>query len=255
MIDFTITQYEELLKSFSKFKVYTVQSYIENNPLTDFIILRHDVDRDPINALKLAELESKYDFKSTYYFRCKNDSYEKEIIKTISELGHEIGYHYEVLSKSNGNIEKALDLFKCELNVLKKICDVKTISMHGSPLSKYNDQRILEHIDLKAYNLLGDAIKSIIDTEIFYFTDTGRNWNKEYNIRDKHHFKDNNEHIKNTSHIIKNIKKSRYNKIYFNIHPERWARNDINLISSIIRDNLINLGKSFITFYRPKNYE
>jgi hypothetical protein len=255
MIDFTFTQYEELLKSFSKFKIYTVLSYIEKNPLSDFIILRHDVDRDPINALKLAELESQYDIQATYYFRCKKNSYEKDIIKTISDLGHEIGYHYEVLSKSNGNLDKALNLFKNELYVLKKICDVKTISMHGSPLSKFNDLKILDHIDLKNYNLLGDAIKSIIDTEIIYFTDTGRNWNKEYNIRDKHHFKNGDELIKNTSHIMKNIKKSRYNKIYFNIHPERWARNDINLISSVIRDILFNFGKSFITFFRLKNYE
>ena len=34
----------------------------------------------------------------------------------IHDLGHEIGYHYEVLSKANGDYEKAMKLFEQELS-------------------------------------------------------------------------------------------------------------------------------------------
>jgi len=45
-------------------------------------------------------------------------------------LGHEIGYHYEVLSKANGDYETAVELFEQELSEFRKITDVKTICMH-----------------------------------------------------------------------------------------------------------------------------
>ena len=54
----------------------------------------------------------------------------------IPDLGHEVGYHYEVLSKANGNYERAIKLFEQELSKFRKIVDVKTICMHGSPLSR-----------------------------------------------------------------------------------------------------------------------
>ena len=87
----------------------------------------------------MAELEHGLGIQSTYYFRVLY-TFKPEIIGKIRDLGHEVGYHYEVLSKANGDYEKAVELFEQELSEFRKIVDVKTISMHGSPLSRYDNR-------------------------------------------------------------------------------------------------------------------
>ena len=138
--DFTLDKYEELLQALEDFEIFTVLSYLEERPKKNFVILRHDIDRKPINALRMAELENQREIKSTYYFRSTNDVFKPEIIRRIHGLGHEIGYHYETLSKTKGDYEEAIKVFEFQLNEFRKLCEVKTIAMHGSPLSKYDNK-------------------------------------------------------------------------------------------------------------------
>jgi hypothetical protein len=79
----------------------TIESYLtgkQNN--SKFIVLRHDIDRRPGNALRMAKLEHELGIQSTYYFRFPY-TFKPDIIGKIHDLGHEVGYHYEVLSKAN----------------------------------------------------------------------------------------------------------------------------------------------------------
>jgi hypothetical protein len=48
----------------------------------------------------MAELEHELGIQSTYYFRFPY-TFKPDIIGKIHDLGHEVGYHYEVLSKAN----------------------------------------------------------------------------------------------------------------------------------------------------------
>jgi hypothetical protein len=41
---------------------------LQTNKSEQFCLVRHDVDRKPLNALKMAEIENKLGVKSTYYF-------------------------------------------------------------------------------------------------------------------------------------------------------------------------------------------
>ena len=66
-----------------------------NQNASKTLILRHDVDRLPKNALKMAQLEYPTGIKGTYYFRIVPESYDQEIMNKIANLGNEIGYHYE----------------------------------------------------------------------------------------------------------------------------------------------------------------
>ena len=63
---------------------------------------------------------------------------------SIKNLGHDIGYHYECLSDSKGNIDNAVRDFKRKLKMFRTICDIKTVSMHGRPLSPYNNLSMWE---------------------------------------------------------------------------------------------------------------
>jgi len=69
------------------------------------VILRHDVDRLPENALVFARIEKQVGIKVSYYFRIVEESFDEDIIRQIADMGHEIGYHYENLSAVNSRKE------------------------------------------------------------------------------------------------------------------------------------------------------
>ena len=72
--DFSIEVYKALLSAINNagYRVLTVKEYLMQKGQDDaLILLRHDVDRRPENALKMSEAESSFDICSTYYFRLK----------------------------------------------------------------------------------------------------------------------------------------------------------------------------------------
>ena len=71
-------------------------------------------------------------------------------------MGHEIGYHYETMDTANGNIDKAWDQFKFHLEALRKIAEVSTICMHGSPRSQYDNKEVWTKYDYKSLGLIGE---------------------------------------------------------------------------------------------------
>lgn len=90
-----------------RFFLYSSQAKLSGK----VVCLRHDVDRLPVNALKMAELEYQVGIQSTYYFRYIKTTYKKDIIQQIAEYGHEIGYHYKTLAKARGDIVLAHSIF------------------------------------------------------------------------------------------------------------------------------------------------
>lgn len=185
-MDFTIKQYTKLLKSiqFTKFNFQTMEDFI-NNPLSKVIVLRHDVDERPYNALKLAQVEFKLGIKATYYFRILKISNNPEIIKKIVELGHEIGYHYEDYSSCYGNLSKAINQFSENLAYFRSYYPVKTVCMHGSSMSGYDNKIMWQDNKLSDYGIIGEPYLSIDYSKVLYLTDTGRCWNGgKYSVRD-----------------------------------------------------------------------
>ena len=110
MLDYTIEKYRKLCSAIKgKYETLTFNEYLNNvNSKNKFIILRHDVDRMPGNALKTAKAEAEFNLKSTYYFRMNKAVFRKEIIKEIASIGHEIGYHYECMDKAGGDPDNRL---------------------------------------------------------------------------------------------------------------------------------------------------
>ena len=101
--DFTLKKYEELCLALldSGYTPLTVYSYLVlKGKRIKKVVLRHDIDRKCGNALRMAELEHESGIQSTYYFRFPY-TFKPDIIGKIHDLGHEVGYHYEVLSKAN----------------------------------------------------------------------------------------------------------------------------------------------------------
>ena len=104
-LDFTFKKYGELcgVIADSDYVLLTLEDYFSLEMLPEkFIIIRHDVDDESEYALKMAKLENSLKIKSTYYFRITENVFKKDIIQKISRLGHEVGYHYEVLDDACG---------------------------------------------------------------------------------------------------------------------------------------------------------
>jgi hypothetical protein len=105
-MDFTIRTYRRLLEvlKMGGFSFQPVESFMATL-LGKVVVMRHDVDRLPNNALVMARLEYELGTVASYYFRAVPQSWNEEIIRGIAGLEHEIGYHYEDLSLCGGNYE------------------------------------------------------------------------------------------------------------------------------------------------------
>ncbi|MEM3872853.1 MAG: hypothetical protein QXE05_09880 [Nitrososphaeria archaeon] len=96
---FTLKNYVNLIQYLSK--TYKIVPLCEiPNKNVKYLILRHDIDWSLDAALAMAKIERDLRIKSTYFVLLSCNTYNifeeknKEILKEISNLGHEIGLHY-----------------------------------------------------------------------------------------------------------------------------------------------------------------
>jgi len=238
----------------SGYQTSTIVNYLKNHQrLKDVVVLRHDVDRNISNALKMAKLEHSLGVYSTFYFRHTPLVFNQPVIEQIAEMGHEIGFHYETLSKAHGDMEKALKLFGNEISEFRAITSIETISMHGSPMSPFDNRDLWIKNDIKKFDLLGEAYLSIDYQNLLYFTDTGRSWQRNYsNLRDHHPEMKTNETVRTTNELIAFINEKSYPRICISAHPERWASNFPRWAYSAGFDSLTNVIKSGLHFFADK---
>lgn len=253
--DFTLDKYRELCNALldNGYSILTVYDYLlkyQNELLTSpqYAILRHDVDRKPGNALRMAELEHDLDIRSTYYFRYPH-TFTPDIMRQIWDIGHEVGYHYEVLAKARGNTEKAIDMFEQELQAMREICEIKTICMHGSPLSRYDNRDLWKKYHFRDFGVEGEAYLSMADKGLFYLTDTGRNWGGRHSMRDSMPGA-RGVPVETTDNLVEWIRSSGEGGLYLTVHPERWAMSEGEWAVSYVMDVMMNIGKSFIVAMR-----
>jgi hypothetical protein len=255
MKDFTHDFYKKLLKTLANnnFQFITVADYFRSNYNANkpFIMIRHDVDRKPSNSLAMAKIEKKMRVKSTYYFRTIPQTLKADIIKKIATYGHEIGYHYECLSETNGDYKSAIKDFEMNLSKLNKLYPIKNIAMHGRPLSKWDSRLLWDQYDYKKYGILSESYFDIDFDKVLYITDAGRCWNNaSINLRDKvsSSFDFSFFHTKNIIHQLNNEKLP--NMIMINIHPEHWSKNKIEWYSIFMTRMIKNFMKRL--FFKEK---
>ncbi|MBE0679027.1 MAG: hypothetical protein IH592_09725 [Bacteroidales bacterium] len=235
----------------------TVSGFIQN-PAGKCVILRHDVDDRPMNALKCARLENKLGLSGTYYFRINSKSYDESVIREIHRLGHEIGYHYEELSSARGDYEKAISLFEQNLAKLRRLAPIETICMHGSPLSKYDNRKLWEKYDYRNFGIMGEPYLDINFAEVLYLTDTGRRWDGEgYSIRDRVDVTGFTEDrlsmdsgktiplIHSSFDIMRAVgEDSLPPVIMLTLHPQRWDNRPLPWMKELVSQNVKNIFKS-----------
>ncbi len=242
MKDFTLAAYETLIDCLVE-NVGPLHSVIDwhlNSPSRG-VLVRHDVDRKPWNALAMAELEAKKGFSTTYYFRVVGSAWNKEVIQEIATLGHEIGYHYEDLTLAYGDLNLAHRLFSEHLQMFREICSVRTVTMHGSPLSKHNNIDMWKIGERSDYDVVVDAFLDVNYSGMPYFTDTGRCWGKEaVNLRDMPATALLPPPIAATEELVNFVRTKRPAQLALSAHPERWATRWEDWAVQLAKDFCVN---------------
>lgn len=263
MRDFTLTKYESLLQAVKKtnYSTCTILDFLKNEP-GKCIILRHDVDRAVNRNLAMAKLEHSYGIRSTYYFRHIKETYRPEIILQMAEMGHEIGYHYEVMDKANGDMDKAIEIFREELEDFRKIAEINTICMHGNPLKPWSNRDLWKNYDFRDFEIIGEPYLSIDYNKVFYLTDTGRTWaNLKIRVKDTieksegkygANEKANIRPISSTDDVIHLIQSENVSRICLLVHPNRWCEDFGGWTKELLFQNVKNVGKAGIVWYRSR---
>ncbi len=282
-MDFTKTIYTKLLECIieQNYTLLTFEEFIQNDEQGKKIVLRHDVDKLPFNSLRLAEIENSLGLKATYYFRVVPESWDVEIMKKIAALGHEIGYHYEEMDLANKKqksevggqpvsakrsedgksevvkeelVDLALEIFKENIEKFREIYPVKTICMHGSPLSKYDNKDLWSHraafgskYNYRDYGIIAEPYFDVDYDKVFYITDTGRAWNKgESSVRDRVNTRFD-INIKSTQHMIELFNQNKMpDQIIINTHPQRWFNFGYGWVKELLLQNTKNIVKKIL---------
>lgn len=253
-MDFTLSIYQQLLETLlaQGFKFQPFAAFMQT-PASRVIILRHDVDRQPGNALRTARLEYELGIPASYYFRAVPESWDETIIREIADLGHEIGYHYEDLSLCHGDDDAAIRQFEKNLAAFRQLYPVKTICMHGSPMSKWDNRDLWEKYDYRDFGIIAEPYFDVDFNEVFYLTDTGRRWDGEaVSVRDKvgeAKGPDRRPVFRSTMDIIAAARAGLLpDKIMMTTHPQRWDDRLIPWTKELIWQNIKNMIKRLIVF-------
>jgi hypothetical protein len=246
--DFTYRVYSNLLETGldSDYTFLTVKKYLSQETTPErSIILRHDIDRKPENALDMARIEADAGISSTYYFRAIPKTFKPDIFQEIEELGHEVGYHYEDLDQTKGDVEAAHEQFASNLERFQDYVTVVTISMHGNPLTSQDNREMWADYDFGQYGLIGEVYLSFDFTEVTYFTDTNRTWYDEKTMVNDWPVGESKKpmQINTTWDLMEIIENQQIDRFYILTHPNRWADTYSEWVAEVMKDTVINAGK------------
>ncbi len=140
-------------------------------PMNKILVLRHDIDTDPRSAWMMAQIEKKYDFYGTYYFRLSTA--REHYMQLIAEMGHEVSYHYEEIASYSKkhklrnrqqvemHIEPIRKMFSLNLKAFrnKHNLECKTIASHGEWINA-------KYLNMANLELLNDELRKELDIEV-----------------------------------------------------------------------------------------
>ena len=205
------------------------------------IILRHDIDILPSDAINLAEIENSYNYKAYYFFLVNTDFYNvnsqnnKKIIRNLVNLGHQIGLHYDdVNTEKSKNIMDSVIEQECK--ILEDISQQKI-----SCISFHRPSKELFGLDEKIAGRLHTYMPEFF-SKISYVSDSRGEWNYGHPLEND--FYDNGT----AAQVL--------------IHPEWWNTNEnigrdkqIKLIYSKLNDGIKNNLENNLTNFSSTDFK
>ena len=187
---FSYESYKYLLNSLMDHG-YRLTSFLnlEESVSAPQAIIRHDVDMSPKKAAKMALVEAEENVYGTYFFMLSSawynllDKENEACLHEISNMGHEIGLHFDISKYEDMEEDDIQHCILRELDVLSTAisCPVKAISWH------IPDERLCG----KRLNFLEERwVKNAYDPKYFmefkYLSDSNMNWREDpFDFMDK----------------------------------------------------------------------
>lgn len=138
-MEYTYASYKGLLEQLRENNYTPIRFCDVSDEIKQPAIIRHDVDIDLQEAVKMAELEHDIGIKSTYFVLITSEYYNlfsgknMNSAKRILNLCHEIGLHFDISAyEKNLPIEEVGGALKHEISILGKALNirVKSVSWH-----------------------------------------------------------------------------------------------------------------------------
>ena len=280
MRDFTVKKYKYLIQVMldNNFSFLNIQQALADKELYSkekISVVRHDIDtkNDLSIALEMAKFESGKEISASYYFRTIPDVFDRQVIKAIHDLGHEIGYHYEVLALTDGDFQKGIEWFKKDLKLLRDICPIYTICQHGGTLGPYSSTSVMgllktgiallthkinmkycpsiqlwDKYKLEDFDLIGDAYLSLDFEKIKYFSDTGLSWDSHGTRIVDNVSEGRNSEVSahTTDDLIDLITNDRIDRVNILVHPANWNDNFFDWIKWRTLQHVRNFSKRIL---------
>lgn len=204
--------------------------------IENLVLLRHDIDYSISSALEIAEIENRYNLKSTFFVNIHSDFYnffEKKnilLLKEILSLGHSIGIHFDANFWEVKNEKYLKDRLEFEKIIIDKSLGITTnvFSFHNP------DEFTLSFKSFKYAGLINTYSNKIM-SDYKYCSDSNGYWRHE---------------------IMFDVAESlKFKKIHFLTHPGWWTKEDKfprekivdqinNRVSLILNDYDENLKRS-----------
>lgn len=248
-IDFTLDRYRECLialrSSFGEATLF--RSLVSQELPAHFMALRHDIDRHTDRSLEMARLEHELGLVASYHFRLPH-TFDVEMFCAIEALGHEVGYHYENLSETNGDMDAALEDFGNKLGQLREVANVTTCCMHGRPLKPYDNRDLWRDparrtLLKERFGILGELYLDIDHTDIAYINDNGRNWTTGRAKRRDHVNSSIPASFGSGYELLAYLRERPHKWLVFQVHPECWTNSWAGSAAQWSLDVATNMAK------------
>jgi len=194
------------------------------------------------------------------FFPLGNINLLQRAIESLKQIFFFFLFIYAKLKNFSPQIRKTMG-FSTALNVRsqEKLAPVKTISMHGSTISSFDNRQIWKKYDYKQLGIIAEPCFDINFNQLYYLTDTGRRWDSHlYNVRDKATTDNpvtNPQFLKlqyhTTSDIIRAVNEGTFpNQAMLNFHPQRWNDAFVPWVKELVWQNIKNQGKRMLKAVR-----
>jgi hypothetical protein len=254
--DFTLAKYDALCRAVVEagYIALAIAEYMESRSARppSFVLLRHDVETSPAQAVRMAEVEAAHGLAATYFLRARRGGFPGGAIARLRALGHDVGYHYETLARARGDVGRAVELFARDLEGLRRHGPVRVASMHGSPLLPWDNREMWRAARPSDFDLAGEVYADIDYADVRYFSDTGRTWHPtRHNLRD-HVALPPECALDTTDELIALVRARRFPRLCLLAHPDRWSASTVAWTVRAGRDWVENGIKDALGLvYRP----
>lgn len=238
---FIYKQWDEFCRNLKDdgFISVSASTVLKERSAKPFLVLKHDVETNPSKALRLAQIESKYSHKGSYYVQAYLLDNKKniDILKKIQNLGHEVSYHHDVMDSNKGNLDKAKEEFQRNVELFEKNgFIINTVCQHGNPVVERNgyssNRDFFRNVKIahqfKHISEIMVNFKMSIYKDYKYISDAGYGWKIIFDPEnnDVVDSSDKDINLENLDAVLNII--SNENSVIVSTHPHRWNKNITN---------------------------